>query len=178
MRFSLFYLVLAAGTLSLAAPVPDEAHDASLSQAPKPSSADSLPTFTVDLNPTKNIIENDTAPAWDDEETNTTLAAALPNKNRCLIFPVPTPGGNLMHQRKFEVRAAVPKDKITKTCALLKDHLRAFFWCTFQVVDSCGLEKGELVWRTTPASFSCGPGSVESAWWQTTQNEYGNIRCF
>lgn len=185
MRLSLFSsIVLALGTLTLAAPPPSRARNVSLDQGPSESSpVYTRPTSITAPKPT----DNDTDSFQDAEDTNTTLAALpiglpglpslpdlLPSRALCRTYRV---SNAFVDYRKFAVTAAVPEDKARKTCALLNDHLRAFFWCIFQRDDVCGLEDGRFVWRTTPLYRRCGPGSVESAWWQTTRNVYGNIDC-
>lgn len=61
-------------------------------------------------------------------------------------------------------------------CGGLWDNLNHFPWCVVSA-PSCGANDiGELEWRFTVPS-GCDGGSVESAWWEATRNQWGAISC-
>lgn len=70
---------------------------------------------------------------------------------------------------------------IPGTCGGLWDNLKNDNFdgaCVVHNSESCEEEEvnGNLVWRFGVAAH-CNDGHVESAWWEATSNEYGEINC-
>ena len=61
-------------------------------------------------------------------------------------------------------------------CGGLWDNMNHFADCTLSNTHCGENENGELRWEFYSPT-GCGPGHVESAWWEATRNDFGDLQC-
>lgn len=81
--------------------------------------------------------------------------------------------GGFVHKWRI---TATGVDGIPGYCGGLWDNMKTFQGDCPISNAWCGGDNGNLEWTFT-TSNTCGPGAVESAWWEATSNKFGSIVC-
>jgi hypothetical protein len=66
---------------------------------------------------------------------------------------------------------------VPAVCGGLWDNMKRFGACTLTNTHCWEVEPGRIRWEFYSPT-TCGPGHVESSWWEETRNQYGEINCF
>ncbi|KAK4616189.1 hypothetical protein CLAFUW4_09743 [Fulvia fulva] len=81
------------------------------------------------------------------------------------------------HPPPRQITAPQPIPDISGVCGGLWDNLGGWSQCSASE-SSCGVvgQYNDLQWKFTVPSI-CNHGMVESAWWEATENAYGDLQC-